>query len=326
MSAGPRRAPQDARLAFTPSEIRRVLRRLGHTPRKKRGQHFLADANVTEKTLRWADIRPQDKVVEIGPGLGSLTRSLLAAGAEVFAVELEPAFVSHLKSSTDTATRASFHLVEGDAVKFPLASIASDLRAAEGDSATIRNSIQYEGKRSASIIDCKVVANLPYAISTPWLSALLEGPLPNHLILILQRETAQRFTAKHGTKDFSALSVRLQSAYNRVGAFSVSRNCFVPRPAVDSTVLHLVRKAKPFQFSHKATRSMRACFTHRRKQIVSIGRKYPELNTWMSFLESTSGGTSARPEEIPIPLWQKLDQFLFSQGPRLRSPGRTKWD
>ena len=295
---------------FSPSEIGRVLRLLGHTPRKKRGQHFLGDANIARKTLRWADIRPQDKVVEIGPGLGSLTRSLLAAGAEVYAVEIEPAFVSYLRSSIDPATRASFHLVEGDAVKIPLAGMGSGKSIVRGGFPIMTKPIQFEGEDAAPVIECKVVANLPYAISTPWLSALLEGPLPNQLILMLQRETAERFIAQPGTKDFSALSVRLQSAYNRLRAFPVSRSCFVPRPAVDSTVLHLVRKARPFHFSRTATRSMRKCFNHRRKQIASIGRKYPELKPWISFLESTRWGTSARPEEIPIPLWQKMDQFL----------------
>ena len=120
---------------------------------------------------------------------------------------------------------------------------------------------------------CKVVANLPYAISTPWMDAVLSGPLPAHMVLMLQREAADRYAAVAGTKSFGAISIFLQAAYAVAPGHRVSAACFHPRPDVDSTLMHLVRKDPPHVFEAHQKALIRRCFQQRRKQVGSALRE-----------------------------------------------------
>ena len=149
-------------------------------------------------------------VVEVGPGLGTLTTALLEAGAEVWAVEKDRTLHAHLGETLAKRFPTTLHLLEGDAVEQPLA----------GLNPSIENGVR----------DFKVVANLPYAITTPWLDAVLGGPLPARLVLMLQQEAAQRYAAVPGTKSFGAISIFLQSAYEIVRGHNVAAACFWPRP------------------------------------------------------------------------------------------------
>ena len=173
-------------MPLSPTETRALLERLGHRPRHTLGQNFLVDGNIVRKSLELARVGPGDRVVEIGPGLGTLTAALLAAGAEVWAVERDAALHRHLAASLAPEFPGRLHLIEGDAMDLPLAGLEAG--------------------------EFKIVANLPYAIATPWLDAVLEGALPQRMVLMLQREAAQRYTARPGGKSFGAISVFLQSA------------------------------------------------------------------------------------------------------------------
>jgi 16S rRNA (adenine1518-N6/adenine1519-N6)-dimethyltransferase len=261
-------------MALTPTETRELLARLGHAPKRFLGQNFLVDGNIVRKSLELARVSAGDTVVEVGPGLGTLTGALLEAGADVWAVERDRTLHGHL------------------AEELPLAGLPAALAP-----------------------DFKVVANLPYAISTPWMDAVLSGPLPARMVLMLQREAADRYSAAPGTRSFGAISIFLQAAYDIAPGHRVGSACFHPRPDVDSTLLHLVRKAAPhvFDASHKAL--IRSCFQQRRKQLGAVIRvRQPGREAeWRELLAAEGFSSSVRAEAIPVPTWIRL--FPGKSGP-----------
>ena len=237
------------------------------------------------KSIELAGVKAGDAVVEIGPGLGTLTSALLDAGAEVWAVEKDRNLHAHLTDSL-AQKQPRLHLLEGDAVEQPRAALPAERPG-----------------------DFKVVANLPYAIATPWLDAVLSGPLPSVLVLMLQQEAAQRYAAKPGTKSFGAISIFLQSAYVIAPGHKVASGCFYPRPDVESYLLNLVRRPEPFVFAPEAKKLIRACFQQRRKQIRALLRDKltdEKSAVWLAELTAGGLGPQARPEQIPTALWQKF--------------------
>lgn len=263
------------------STTRELLAKLGHSPRRFLGQNFLVDGNIVRKSLELGEVASGDRVVEIGPGLGTLTRSLLEAGAEVWAIEKDPTLYRFLR---EELTTPQLHLTEGDAVEQPRAALPEDGHA------------------------YKVVANLPYAISTPWMDGVLSGPLPTRMVLMLQLEAADRYVADAGTKTFGAISIFLQSAFEVAPGHRVAAGCFYPKPDVDSYLLHLVRRAEPFVFKPVAKTLIRACFQQRRKQLGALlrGRLPDNGEAWLRGLEAHGLSAKSRPEQIPVRLWQSL--------------------
>jgi 16S rRNA (adenine1518-N6/adenine1519-N6)-dimethyltransferase len=160
--------------------------------------------------------------------------------------------------------------------------------------------------------DFKVVANLPYAISSPWMDAVLSGPLPRRMVLMLQREAADRYTTAHGSKNFGAISILLQSAYGVAPGHPVAAACFHPRPDVDSVLVTLVLRPEPVVFSPAARSLVRSIFTQRRKQIASLLRERLQDGgrAWLEQLGAAGLDGRARPEEVPVALWQRLLQGL----------------
>ena len=285
-------------MPLSPSATRDLLAQLNHQPKRFLGQNFLVDGNIVRKSLQLAGIAPGDAVVEVGPGLGTLTAALLEAGAEVWAVEKDRQLHAHLAATLGSA-QPRLHLLEGDAVEHPLAGFTG-LRAEDPRPA---------GESPPGIRSCKVVANLPYAIATPWLDAVLAGPLPAALVLMLQQEAAQRYTAGPGSKAFGAISIFLQAAYDVAPGHKVDASCFFPRPDIESYLLHLTRKAAPFTFPPATKALIRACFQQRRKQIGSLLKgKLPAAAAaaWLDRLVAAGLGPQARPEQIPVALWQVL--------------------
>jgi 16S rRNA (adenine1518-N6/adenine1519-N6)-dimethyltransferase len=177
------------------------------------------------------------------------------------------------------------HLIEEDAVEHPIAGLPPE-RAAH----------------------FKVVANLPYAISTPWMDAVLGGALPQRMVLMLQQEAAQRYVAQPGTKQFGAISIFIQSAFVTEPGHKVPATCFYPAPDVESYLLNLVRRPEPFIFDPAVKRVIRECFQQRRKQIGSLLRgKLPDGGAaWLTLLPAAGLDARARPEQIPVALWQRL--------------------
>lgn len=268
------------------AETRELLARLDHNPRRWLGQNFLVDGNVVRKSVELADIHPGDRVVEVGPGLGTLTRTLVAAGAEVWAVERDATLAAHL--SATLAGDARLHLTEGDAMDHPLAGL--------------------EGAVDGAF---KIVANLPYAISSPWMELICLGPHPTLLVLMLQREAADRLTAPVGTGHWSALTVQVDLAFERAGLHPVPASCFHPAPKVDSCLLFLRRRPDARRLGPHARKVARMLFTQRRKQVGSSARNLfpgdPAVARWLGDLPSHGLDPTVRPETIPSHAWLGLD-------------------
>jgi 16S rRNA (adenine1518-N6/adenine1519-N6)-dimethyltransferase len=273
-------------MPLSPSGTRDLLAKLGHQPKHFLGQNFLVDGNIVRKSLELAQITAGDAVVEVGPGLGTLTSALLEAGAEVWAVERDGKLYDHLAASLLPLFPDRLHLLEGDAVEQPLAGFPLN-------------------STTPPPRDFKVVANLPYAISTPWMDGVLSGPLPARLVLMLQQEAAQRYAAQPGTKLFGAISIFLQAAYDLAPGHKVAAACFHPRPDVESYLLHLVRKPVPFVFPPTVKALIRSCFQQRRKQIGALLRdRLPDGGAaWLEQLGAAGLSSQTRPEGIPVAEW-----------------------
>ncbi len=271
---------------LSPSTTRDLLAKLGHQPKRFLGQNFLVDGNIVRKSVELAGVCASDAVVEIGPGLGTLTSALLATGAEVWAVEKDRNLHLHLEESLLPVSGGRLHLLEGDAVECPLAGLSRE-RAEQG---------------------FKVVANLPYAISTPWMDAILSGPLPERMVLMLQQEAAQRYAAQSGGKQFGAISVFLQAAYDVAPGHKVDASCFYPKPDIESYLLHLVRKPAPHVFAPQVKTLIRACFQQRRKQVGGLLRGLlPDGGAaWIAQLTAAGLSGQTRAEAIPVELWRHL--------------------
>ena len=206
--------------------------------KKQLGQHFLADENILTVIERLAQLGPGDVVLEVGPGLGVLTRRLADRAGHVHAVELDRSLEPHL---ADLAARANVDLHWGDALALDLAAL---------DPAPT-----------------KLVANLPYNVATPIVAESLAGlPTLEHWTVMVQREVADRFFAEPSTKAYGSVSVLIQLATERTGFHPVSRTVFRPPPNVDSALVAFRRVRLPERFQ-EVKRLVEASFAHRRKTL-----------------------------------------------------------
>ena len=212
--------------------------------RKRHGQNFLIDPNIVRKIITIASLKEDEPVVEIGPGRGVLTRELCAVVDRVTAIEIDSQLVTFLHRSL--GDYRNLDLRHGDALEFP-----------------------YENLSPGTV----VVANLPYYISTPLLFRLLEARhCISRMVLMLQTEVARRVVAQPGTKEYSALSVLLQSRTIPTMEFQVSPNCFRPRPKVGSSVVsfHMLPSCRVSVPDEAVfSRTVRAAFAYRRKNVAN---------------------------------------------------------
>jgi len=213
-------------------------------PKKRLGQHFLVDQNIVRKIVAVAALRPDEAVLEIGPGRGILTRALCEQAGRVFAIEVDRSLGAMLAEALAGCTNVEIHL--GDALEYP-----------------------YESLASGTV----VVANLPYNVSTPLLFRLLNAHHRiDRMVLMLQTEVARRLVAGPGTKDYGILSVLTQYRAVPSLAFHVSAGCFRPKPAVSSTVVLLPMRGEPVVSvvdEPLFIRTVRASFAHRRKTLAN---------------------------------------------------------
>ncbi len=280
-------------MPLSPKQTRSQLDHLGHFPKKQLGQNFLVDGNIVRKSIELADFGPNEIVVEVGPGLGTLTRAMLAEGVEIYAVERDATLAAHLRAELLLEYADRFHLTEGDAVEFPLAALKTDQGALQG---------------------FKIVANLPYAISTPWMERVLASArLPDRMVLMLQKEAADRMVAASGTKAFGAVSIFLQAAFSLVERHPVSPSCFYPEPQVASVLVKFDRKADCKQFGQREREAIRGLFTQRRKQLNALCKRSayaPELCAWFRQAVEQGLNESVRAEAVPLATWLRLPGFF----------------
>ena len=321
-------------MPLSPSQTRTLLEQLAHQPNKKLGQNFLVDGNIVRKSVELAELRPGDAVVEVGPGLGTLTSALLDTGAEVWAVERDPTLAEHLRAGdfpelptaqtptsaggsrrpqADTPRRGArdggVSACRFDKLKTLSLSKGGRLHLTEGDCLDEPRAALPASKAATGY---KIVANLPYAVSTPWMEAVLAGPLPSRMVLMLQKEAGDRYSAAHGSKNFGAISIFLQSAYTIADKHLVAAACFHPVPQVDSILLCFDLKPDAVRFTAAARKCVRQLFTQRRKQLGALCRKAPEpaAREWFDRLVAAGLPPTARPEEVPLQHWQALARTI----------------
>ena len=227
-----------------------VLQKYQFTFQKKYGQNFLIDTHVLDKIIRSSEISREDMVLEIGPGIGTMTQYLACAAGKVIAVEIDRALIPILEDTLDGFDNV--RVINGDILKIDLAKLVEE----------------ENGGRPI-----KVVANLPYYITTPIIMSLFEGQVPlKSITVMVQKEVADRMQAAPGSKDYGALSLAVQYYAKPYIAANVPQNCFMPRPRIGSAVIRLERYDSPpveVKDERLLFRIIRASFNQRRKTLAN---------------------------------------------------------
>ncbi|NLK97931.1 MAG: 16S rRNA (adenine(1518)-N(6)/adenine(1519)-N(6))-dimethyltransferase RsmA [Epulopiscium sp.] len=237
-------------LIASPSKTKEILNKYPFVFRKKYGQNFLIDSHVLNKIIKGAQITEEDCVLEIGPGIGSLTQVLSQHAKKVIAVEIDDQLIPILKDTL--GEYSNIKLIHGDILKIDLKKLIEE----ENDNKPI-----------------KVVANLPYYITTPIIMELLENKLPvSSITIMVQKEVAQRLAASPGSKDYGTISVAVQYYSKPCLIANVPHNCFIPRPNVDSAVIHLEVLNEPtvsVKDEELFFKIIKAAFSQRRKTLIN---------------------------------------------------------
>ena len=242
-----------------PQETIAVLQKYNFAFQKKFGQNFLIDPRVLEKIIKAAEITEDDCVLEIGPGIGTMTQHLACAAKKVIAVEIDRALIPILQDTLSGWDNV--RIINEDVMKVDLAKLAEE---------------ENGGK------PLKVVANLPYYITTPIIMGLFENHVPlKSITVMVQREVADRMQVGPGTKDYGALSLAVQYYAKPYIVANVPPNCFMPRPKVGSAVIRLERYEEPpvkVKDEKLMFRIIRASFNQRRKTLANGLKNSAELD------------------------------------------------
>ena len=262
---------------------------------KKFGQNFLIDTHVLDKIIRAADITKDDFVLEIGPGIGTMTQYLACAAREVTAVEIDKALIPILEDTLSDYDNVT--VINEDILKVDIAALA-------------------EEKNGGKPI--KVVANLPYYITTPIIMGLFENHVPLESITVMvQKEVADRMQVGPGTKDYGALSLAVQYYAEPYIVANVPPNCFMPRPTVGSAVIRLTRHAQPpvhVRDEKLMFRIIRASFNQRRKTLANGLKNSPELDlpkeVISEAIDRLGRGASIRGEALTLEEFAELANHI----------------
>ncbi|MDK2820659.1 MAG: rRNA (adenine1518-N6/adenine1519-N6)-dimethyltransferase [Clostridia bacterium] len=284
----------------TPGKTLAKIKELGLSPRKSRGQNFLIDANIVQKIVKAADICPTDTVVEIGPGLGALTQLLAKQAKLVIAIEIDNILFTALKNIFQDA--GNVNLVHGDALKVDFDELV----------------MGFKGDDMGRLPTYKVVANLPYYITTPLIIHLLTNNFKiKELVLMVQAEVGYRMLARPGNKDFGSLSVVVQYYTEPEIVVKAPKTTFYPRPEVDSVVLKLKRRVEPLVDVENEDfffQVVRAAFNQRRKTLLNaLGRLEIERNYLLEALKKAGIDPKRRGETLEILDFANLSNVLYRQ-------------
>lgn len=242
-----------------PKNTIEIIRKYEFAFQKKFGQNFLIDTHVLEKIIRAAGLTKDDMVLEIGPGIGTMTQCLAEAAGRVVAVEIDSNLIPILKDTLKDYDNIT--VINEDILKVDIKKLAEE----------------YNGGRPI-----KVVANLPYYITTPIIMGLFESEVPiDNITVMVQKEVADRMQTGPGSKDYGALSLAVQYYAEPYIVANVPPNCFIPRPNVGSAVIRLTRHQKPpveVKDSGLMFRLIRASFNQRRKTLQNGLNNSSELH------------------------------------------------
>lgn len=273
-----------------------ILRRHDFNFKKKFGQNFLTDHNILTKITQTAELSKEVNVIEIGPGIGSLTQYLLEEAAEVMAFEIDKSLIPILEETM--APYDNFTLVSADILKVDL---LSEIQKFKNPNLPI-----------------KVVANLPDYITTPILMHLIESKIPfSEFVVMMQKEVADRIAASPKTKAYGSLSIAVQYYMEASVAFIVPRTVFIPAPNVDSAILKMVRREAPLvevEDEEWFFKTMHSSFVHRRKTLMNnlqaaFGKESkPEIEKLLAQAEISP---TIRGEALSIEEFAKLADALL---------------
>ena len=283
------------------SVTKAVLERHGFTFKKSFGQNFLTDTNILQKIVDTAEIDGQVNVIEIGPGIGALTEFLAERAAQVMAFEIDHRLVPILADTLRDFDNVT--VVNEDILKVDLAQHIQNFKNPD--------------------LPIKVVANLPYYITTPILMHLIESGIPfSEFVVMMQKEVADRISAQPNTKAYGSLSIAVQYYMTAKVAFIVPRTVFVPAPNVDSAILKMVRRPEPAvavedeSFFFKVSK---ASFTHRRKTLWNnltgyFGKTEEVKDKLTKALDQAGLSPSVRGEALSLEEFASLADALKGQG------------
>ena len=278
-----------------PKNTIEVIQKYQFAFQKKFGQNFLIDPHVLDKIIRAAEITEDDFVLEIGPGMGTMTQYLAYAAREVYAVEIDKSLIPILEDTLSDYDNVT--VINEDILKVDIAKLA-------------------EEKNGGRPI--KVVANLPYYITTPIIMGLFESHVPVESITVMvQKEVADRMQVGPGTKDYGALSLAVQYYAKPYIVANVPPNCFMPRPKVGSAVIRLTRHAEtPVQVDDEKLlfQIVRASFNQRRKTLANGLKNYEGLSFEKETIEAAIAecgfSPSVRGEALSLEEFAKLANVL----------------
>ena len=278
-----------------PQNTIEILQKYNFNFQKKFGQNFLIDEHVLDKIIRAAEITKDDYVLEIGHGIGTMTQYLACAAREVTAVEIDRALIPILEDTLKEYDNVS--IINEDILKVDIAALAKEKNGGR---------------------PIKVVANLPYYITTPIIMGLFESHVPLESITVMvQKEVADRMQVGPGTKDYGALSLAVQYYAEPYIVANVPPNCFMPRPAVGSAVIRLTRHQKPpveVMDEKLMFRLIRASFNQRRKTLANGLKNSGELNlskeVITAAIEKLGKGSSVRGEALDLEEFARLTNII----------------
>lgn len=272
-----------------------VLQKYNFNFQKKYGQNFLIDTNILNKIIAAAEITKEDCVIEIGPGIGTMTQYLAESAGEVAAVEIDKNLIPILEDTLSAYDNVT--IINEDILKVDI------------------NRIVQEKNGGRPV---KVVANLPYYITTPIIMGLFESHVPlKSITVMVQKEVADRMQVGPGTKDYGALSLAVQYYAKPQVIANVSPNCFIPKPGVGSAVIRLTRYEQPpvnAADEQYMFRVIRAAFNQRRKTLVNSLMNAGSLGVTreriLEVLEEMGLGASVRGEALTLEQFAGLSNLL----------------
>ncbi|MDR1017444.1 MAG: 16S rRNA (adenine(1518)-N(6)/adenine(1519)-N(6))-dimethyltransferase RsmA [Lachnospiraceae bacterium] len=279
-----------------PQETIKILQKYNFNFQKRFGQNFLIDTHVLSKIVDYADITKDDFVIEIGPGIGTLTQYLAEAAKKVVAIEIDKSLIPILQDDT-LKEFANVKIINQDILKVDL----NELINRENDGKPV-----------------KIVANLPYYITTPIIMSLFENNVPiANITIMVQKEVADRMKGLPGTKDYGALSLAVQYYAKPYIVANVPPNCFMPRPKIGSAVINLERYEKPIVSVNDEKmffKLIKASFAQRRKTLYNGLRNSNELDFSQEkiaeAIKELGKGASVRGETLSIEEFAKLTNLL----------------
>lgn len=279
-----------------PQKTIEVIQKYEFVFQKKFGQNFLIDTHVLDKIISAAEITKDDLVVEIGPGIGTMTQYLACAAREVVAIEIDKMLIPILQDTLSAYDNVT--IINEDVLEVDLNKLAEEKN----------------GGRPV-----KVVANLPYYITTPIIMGLFENHVPLHSITIMvQKEVADRMRMGPGTKDYGALSLAVQYYAKPYLVANVPQNCFMPRPKIGSAVIKLTVHEEPpviVKDEKLMFKLIRASFNQRRKTLANGLNNSPELHyskeQIAEAIEKLGTSPSIRGEALTLDQFAKLSDILL---------------